>query len=304
MAQFTHMQLRNWKNFTDVGVDLQQRVFLVGPNAVGKSNFLDSFRFLHDIAAEGEGLARAVARRGGMLAIRSLVAGPEAEVTIRVEISDRGELPNWLYEINLGEDDRRRPLVRGERAIRDRDLSVLSRFEPDDEGRYRSCLELVEGCPELRDLAEFFRSTREVSQVDPPLWEPSWPGSTQNGSVASDLVARIARTPKRTREPRLKRIGEALRAVAPQLEDFEFVRDDRGNPHLRVRFAGWESPDAWQTEERFSDGMLRFIELLWALLDGGGPLLIEHPEQSLHPAVVRYLPGLIWQALRRRDRQA
>jgi hypothetical protein len=38
-------------------------------------------------------------------------------------------------------------------------------------------------------------------------------------------------------------------------------------------------------------------------LDGGGPLLVEHPEQSLHPAVVRYLPGLIWRTLQRRDRQ-
>jgi predicted ATPase len=49
--------------------------------------------------------------------------------------------------------------------------------------------------------------------------------------------------------------------------------------------------------------MLRFIGLLWALLDGTGPLLIEHPEQSLHPAVVRYLPGMVWRAPRWSRRQ-
>ena len=40
------LNLQSWRNFTEVEVDLQRRVFLVGPNASGKSNFLDVFRFL------------------------------------------------------------------------------------------------------------------------------------------------------------------------------------------------------------------------------------------------------------------
>jgi len=42
--------LKNWKNFPEVDQKLGDRVFLVGPNASGKSNFLDALRFLHDIA--------------------------------------------------------------------------------------------------------------------------------------------------------------------------------------------------------------------------------------------------------------
>ncbi|HCC33876.1 MAG TPA: hypothetical protein DEQ28_08280 [Clostridiales bacterium] len=45
--------LENWKNFASIDVPLQQRAFLVGPNASGKSNFLDVFRFLRDVAASG-----------------------------------------------------------------------------------------------------------------------------------------------------------------------------------------------------------------------------------------------------------
>ncbi len=43
--RFVQIGLVNWKNFSSVDVELQQRVFLVGPNASGKSNFLDAFRF-------------------------------------------------------------------------------------------------------------------------------------------------------------------------------------------------------------------------------------------------------------------
>jgi len=44
--RFTHINLGNWRNFAHVDVDLQRRGFFVGPNASGKSNFLDVFRFL------------------------------------------------------------------------------------------------------------------------------------------------------------------------------------------------------------------------------------------------------------------
>ncbi|HLC30282.1 MAG TPA: AAA family ATPase, partial [Dehalococcoidia bacterium] len=45
--RFRHIYIENWRNFVQVDADLQRRVFLVGPNASGKSNFLDAFRFLH-----------------------------------------------------------------------------------------------------------------------------------------------------------------------------------------------------------------------------------------------------------------
>jgi predicted ATPase len=52
-----------------------------------------------------------------------------------------------------------------------------------------------------------------------------------------------------------------------------------------------------------SDGTLRLMTLLWAALDGAGPLLIEEPELSLHPEVVRTLPLMFAGVQRRSGRQ-
>ncbi len=47
----------------------------------------------------------------------------------------------------------------------------------------------------------------------------------------------------------------------------------------------------------------RLLGLLWSVLDGTGPLLLEEPELSLHEAVVRHLPAMMWKATRKSRRQ-
>ena len=43
--------------------------------------------------------------------------------------------------------------------------------------------------------------------------------------------------------------------------------------------------------------------LLWATLAGSGPLLLEEPELSLHPDVVRFIPQMFARTQRRTGRQ-
>src|SRR5271157_4816385 len=89
--------LTNWRNFSRVDVQLGDRVFLVGPNASGKSNFLEAFRFLRDIA-KSEG--------GGLQKIRCLAARQNPDVEIEVHLSDgAGQAPRWRYAIGLTQDN-------------------------------------------------------------------------------------------------------------------------------------------------------------------------------------------------------
>ncbi len=82
-------KMKNWRNFRNVDTALGRRVFLVGANASGKSNFLDALRFLRDIAkTEGGGLQRAVSERGGVSKIRCLAARKEPQIEIEIQLAD------------------------------------------------------------------------------------------------------------------------------------------------------------------------------------------------------------------------
>ena len=60
---------------------------------------------------------------------------------------------------------------------------------------------------------------------------------------------------------------------------------------------------AWQTEEQFSDGTLRLMGLLWVAMEREGPLLLDEPELSLHPGIVRLLPQMLARVQRQTKRQ-
>ena len=78
----SRIKLKNWKNFRDVDITLGDRIFLVGPNASGKSNFLDVFRFLRDIAQNG--LQKAIENHGKMPKIRCLSVRRKPEIEIEI----------------------------------------------------------------------------------------------------------------------------------------------------------------------------------------------------------------------------
>ena len=97
VLRFTHLRLRNWRNFTSVDVPLAKRMFVVGPNAVGKSNLLDVFRFLRHLTLEGGGLAQAVKARRGLSRLRSLHhRGTNSDVEIEVQALDE-DGGQWRY---------------------------------------------------------------------------------------------------------------------------------------------------------------------------------------------------------------
>jgi len=91
----------------------------------------------------------------------------------------------------------------------------------------------------------------------------------------------------------LKKIEGALRVVVPQLKHLTNIKDKSGIPHLEATYEHWRPKGAKQREDQFSDGTLRLIGLLWALLDGDSLLLLEEPELSLNSGIVSKLPALM-----------
>jgi hypothetical protein len=156
---------------------------------------------------------------------------------------------------------------------------------------------------EFRPVADAFSAVRYLHIVPQLVREPDRSVGRTNDPYGGDFLEQLANTPERTLKARLKTISEALQVAVPQMSQLELHRDARGTPHLRGRYEHWRPQGAWQTEDQFSDGTLRLLGLLWAIVDNGGPLLLEEPELSLHSEVVRFLPQMFARMQRRTGRQ-
>lgn len=300
------LRLDNWRNFRSIDVPLERRVFLVGPNASGKSNLLDSLRFLRDVVRSGGGFQEAVALRGGVTHLRCLAARRYPEVGISAEVGPDEQPSLWRYEVRFTQDNQRRPVIKAERVIHD-GRPILDRPDEDDRGDperlTQTALEQVTANREFRPLTEFLDSIRYLHLVPQLIREPDRSVGRINDPFGGDFLERVARTPKKTREARLRRIQQGLKVAVPQLEELELFQKARGTWHLRGRYQHWRPHGAWQDEADFSDGTLRLLGLLWSVLDGSGPLLLEEPELSLHADVVARLPQMLARVQRRAGRQ-
>ena len=306
----SRLSLKNWRNFRSVNVPLTDRVFVIGPNASGKSNLLDSLRFLRDVAKAGGGLQRAVSQRGGLSKVRCLSARREPDVELELEITNGVESPKWTYAIGITQQVRgyRLPILRYEKVWAD-DRLILARPDTDDESDEerltQTHLEQISANAPFRDVARFFESIRYLHLVPQLLRHPE---SFQGPSVPEDPYGRnflemVAKTPDKTRKSRLRRIEAALREAVPNLKDLTDAKDEAGVPHLEAVYEHWRPNAGRQREDQFSDGTLRLIALFWSLLEGDSPLLLEEPELSLHAEIVKRLPGLIFRLQRKRKRQ-
>jgi predicted ATPase len=307
----SHVSLRNWKNFRSVDVNIGSRVFLVGPNACGKSNFLDVFRFLRDIAKRGGGLQQAVEERGGLSKIRCLAARQKPDVNIEVCLAEDSEKePKWTYSIGIKQEPRghRRPILTYERVLKD-GQKVLERPDADDkkdpDRLTQTHLEQINANEKFRELSKYFEAVHYLHLVPQLLRHstafsgPGLPGDPFGVS----FLERIAKTTEGIRKSRLSKIERALRIAVPQLSKLTNVKDEAGRPHLEAIYEHWRPQGARQNEVQFSDGTLRLIAFLWSLLDGDNLLLLEEPELSLNAGIVRKLAALIYRIQKSKKRQ-
>lgn len=307
----SRLRLKNWKNFQNVDVPLRNRVFLAGPNACGKSNLLDVFRFLRDIVKQGGGLQQAIKDRGGLSKIRCLAARRDPELEIAVEIADNvGEMPIWQYQIGVKQQSggNRQPNITYER-IWSNGTQILDRPDEDDKKdalrRTQTHLEQISANQPFRNVAKFFDSFLYLHLVPQLVRNPNaFTGPGLPGDpFGRDFLEQVARTPTRTRDSRLSKIEKALIEAVPQLNKLSQIKDETGVPHLEAVYEHWRPYGARQREDQFSDGTLRLIALLWSLLGSQAVLLLEEPELSLNAAIVRTLPLIIHRLQSKQRRQ-
>ena len=179
----SRLVLKNWRNFRGIDVPLKERVFVIGPNASGKSNMLDALRFLRDIAKPGGGLQRAITQRGGISKVRCLAARKEPDIEVAVELSENGSEVTWKYEIGITQQIRgyRQPILRYEKVSQG-NSQIMQR--PDEDDRR----------DEVRLPYGLYLSD---SQAAARIWEPGEPSSAALHTTG--MVPRLCPKMRRTK---------------------------------------------------------------------------------------------------------
>jgi len=304
----SNIQLTNWKNFREIDVELGKRVFIIGPNASGKSNFLDAFKFLRSVSEIG--LSKSVEIRGGISSVRCLSARQDPNIKITVRLDDQ-----WLYSLAFGGKKGDSPIIKEELAKRKNingkwDIVL---FRPDDKDKMdalrltQTAMEQISANSDFREIPDFFKTISYQHILPQVVRDPQ--GFTSNpvhdDPFGRDFVFRVWNTSKKIRDSRLSKINKALEIAVPQLGGLDVVLDEKtGIPHLVAKYKHWRSKAAKQDETSFSDGTLRLMALLWSIFEAKGPLLLEEPELSLHSDVILCLPSIFSRIDRTRKKES
>ena len=307
------IELHNWKNFQECSVDIAERCFIVGANATGKSNFLDALRFLKDIKKKEGGLQTAVDARDKIKKIRCLSARKRTDIEIKVTLKESPDgQDKWIYSLSFkhigGGIRPNEVIVNNESVFLIPQNEYLvnrtehSENETEDTLKYTH-LEQAVTSQKFLEVRNTFAEIEYLNIIPQLVRESNSNPIVKEDYFGRNFLADMAKLNENTRNKYLQSINDVLRCAVPQLDNLSFTKDGNGLYHLEAKYIHWRAQGSKQTEAQFSDGTLRLIGILFAILAGKGITLLEEPEINLHQGVVAQLPEFIARIQRYKKRQ-
>ncbi len=273
---------------------------LIGPNGAGKSNFIEFFRMLRAMADEA-------------FQTYALETGPEAIFHMgpkrTPKMSARLEFGENLYEFDLSPVHGGGVLIAQERVQHTGD-ERKGASDVIAQGRLESMLNIRHLPASTSRSAMPTYDVRVALQRAVSSWTVyhvldtgplaplrSW-GSVTNyerlGPEARNLAAVLFYLREKT-PSRYTSILETIRLTAPFIDDFIFRPEIRGRERqVRLEWKQHGLQEPFQPT-LLSDGTIRFIALVTALLQPDPPstIVIDEPELGLHPYAINLLAETI-----------
>ncbi|MBC7225771.1 MAG: AAA family ATPase [Thermoflexales bacterium] len=320
------IRIANFKSFGDeIYFPLSPFSVFIGPNAAGKSNLMDAFRFLRECVAEG--METAVARRAGWSNLRCRrrrkgstllgVRGTLGVETLNIAVGRKKTQPfrnlRFTYDLMFHQElvvlEEKGALIGIPEGIEEE--QEISAFERDTE--YVTIREWSDSPRKLSvgeaNQKELFVRTRFFSLAssiisdmflgwrfyDPLTQSARFPTEIRTPHFVSETgdnlaaVLHVIRSNGGTRE----RIRDLLQMLVPGFEDWETEELADGRITFRVRESGVRGA---LPSIAISDGTVRLLILLSALLWSDIPpaaIFLEEPERNLHPLVLEPLVQLM-----------
>nr|WP_315465701.1 AAA family ATPase [uncultured Rhodoferax sp.] len=325
--KLTNAQIRHYKSLADIHVSLHPNVtVVVGPNAVGKSNFVDALRFLRDAAKDD--LDHAIVSRGGLTRIRQNSAGRPFNVGLSIEALqtfDENTAQNAAYSLEIASASGGNYRVESEDATCYQEMTYRqangqysvglqpSGFTRDKAGNFSEkgvspptshhfgdVEQLALGRPagDLEfhrlgaDLHAYIRGWKFSALYPITLRQLTTPDTDASLREDGSNWASVIRAAKRTTKGRrtLERINEMMQVVLP---DFLEVTVSTVGSYLVPKFRFGPSATDYREFDpvQLSDGTLRIFGILLSLYQSPAPtlMIVEEPEQTVHPGVLSML---------------
>ena len=293
MRTLERLTIQNFKSIREQELRLGRLNVFIGGNGAGKSNLIQAFRFLREIATQN--LAAYSLERG---ASNLLHFGRKTSQFMEFYFKFREENNGHAYKVRLKSTDDDSLIVIGE---------VVDLFEP---GILPRAYDLVTGSGN-REAVLAISNNRIAIAVNQSLaayrlyhFHDTSDSSLMKayGSLddnrylradASNLAAFLYLLQRRYAD-HFRNIEDAIRQIAPFFDKFNLA-PSRLNPE-RIRLEWQEKGnDTYFNATTLSDGTLRFMCLATLLMQPDLPpiILLDEPELGLHPAAVTLLADLL-----------
>jgi predicted ATPase len=324
---FSSLSVAGYRRLTALnGIGLGQFNVLIGANGVGKSSILDVFGLL---AASAKGTLQTTINDLGGMASLLTADGRTNAITLGLQMDQEGEAP-LNYQIRLSGQaigyviahelltqdapapvpvkyiDAAGPRVRYHGAGGAVEEPVLEHYKSQETFLSQMQQASRKGEKPHQKAENFQRVLDDISEVyhsldvsaRAPVRTPQTLFNAQTpGADGADLVSCLY-TIRETARERFEAIEDALRAAFPAFERLDFPPVAAGRPTLAWKENGFAR--AFYGSE-LSEGTLRFLWLATLLQSPGLPriTLIDEPEVSLHPEMLRLLADLMREASER-----
>ncbi len=295
MNSLNTLELRGFKSIKDLKINLTNLNIFIGPNGVGKSNFISFFSLLNAIIESN--LQLFVAKKGG--ADTFLHFGSKTTPTLSAKLYFG--LNGYFFDLEPAADN---SLIFTKESMYFDGPHFGPTLKVIGSGNKEANIEL--------NLKNFDSSTRKVANwIIPAIkgWKVYHFHDTSDSAPVKQLcqinnnmnlspnganLAAFLYLLKNSYPKNYSDIVSSIKYVAPFFDDF-ILRENPLNKstiQLEWRQKGSDNPFL---AHHLSDGTLRFILLATLLLQPDPPqtLVIDEPELGLHPAAINHLAGLI-----------
>ncbi|TRZ91910.1 MAG: DUF2813 domain-containing protein [Rhodocyclaceae bacterium] len=322
-TEFSRLQVRGFRHLRDLDLPLAPLNVLIGANGVGKTSVLEVMSLL---AASADGhLQEAISSAGGLSSLVTHDRKEAMRVTLTMPVSSHEPIEYELslllgglgYGIPVERLTQRRPNLKA----KDRDPffkyidskgSDISYFDAEAHKLVRPTWEHKPLETSLSQVPKMFREPEHFREVlasstlyhaldvaprAPVRLPQAMRPAALPGRDGEDLVSCLYFL-RETARDRFEAVEDALRVALPNFERMDFPPVAAGSLTMAWKERHYTQP---LYAHQLSEGTLRFLWLVTLLQSPGLPTvtLIDEPEVSLHPEMLRLLSGLFREAATR-----